>query len=422
MKNLIFVSYFSSIQGMVMAEWADDKLSVASSSFERTFLVTSIASEKKNHKNVVILRVPSLSWQDFSWELNELRNRRKHIPISIILYYPIPFIFGRIWDYLFAKVAKNSAARWSWAFSALPATLFLKIANPFSLVFCTGGATGGHLLGLLTKYFTRTQLFFEFQDPLLGSEMQRSSFNMRGILGLERKFVSNSVRSVFVTKNAADAAKKRHPELIDKILSIYPGASRFPEDFEPALIRKGVSIELIHMGTLYGARNLDNFFQAIDNLKRSGYENLDFVRILNLGAVYLENEQEYLARPDFQVLEVSNRRDALLRASKADALLLIQHSDSRSHETIPYKTYDYFNLTKPIFAVINNQELAEMLDPNYDFVSDSTSVESIQSALLELLEKQAHGFGIAKSRRNKYDIEQQFSQIFESSPNRDLSR
>jgi hypothetical protein len=416
MKDLIFVSYFSSIQGMVMAEWADDKLSVASSRFRRTFLITSIASGIKDHKNVRVLRVPSLSWKDFSWEMTELRKRRKFIHIFLILYYPIPFILGRIWDFLFNEVSKSSAARWSWAFSALPATLLLKFVYPSSLMFCTGGATGGHLLGLFTKYLTRTRLYFEFQDPLLGSEMIRSNFNFKGILSLEKRFIKNSVRTVFVTKKAAHAAVERHPELIGRISSIYPGAFNFQGDAATNLPSKNKTLELIHLGTLYGARNLDNFFRALDELKNSGHKAIDLVRVVNLGAVYIENQAEYLRRQDFQILQPSNRQDALLRASKADALLLIQHADSRSHETIPYKTFDYFNLSKPIFAVINNQELVDMLDPKYDFISDSTSVESIQSSLIKFLDSSVSSNVKVVSKRETYKIEEQFSQIFGHNP------
>jgi hypothetical protein len=422
MRTLIFVSYFSSIEGMVMAEWADDKLRVASTKFNRTILITSIASKIEHRENVIVFRVPSLSWRDFSWELLEMRKNERRWPLLLLLYFPLPYFLGRIWDYLFDKIAENSAARWSWAFSALPQILMLKIIHPSSYVFCTGGATGGHLLGLFTRCLTRTQLYLEFQDPLLGSEMVRSTFNSSGILKMEKLFISNSVQTVFVTKKAALSAKKRHPGLGSKITSVYPGAWKPQLDVEAKVAQRNEIIEVIHMGTLYGARNLDNFFHALDELKDIGYKNVERVRVTNLGALYLGNSDDYLLRPDFRVLEPSNRQNALKRALSADALLLIQHADSRSHETIPYKTYDYFNLNKPIFAVINNQELAEMLDPNYDFVSDSTSVESIQSALVELLERQAHGFGIAKSRRKKYDIEHQFSKIFESSPHQDLAR
>jgi len=413
MRTLIFVSYFSSIEGMVMAEWADDKLRVASTKFNRTFLITSIASKIEHQENVVVFRVPSLSWRDFSWELQEIRKNDRRWPLLLILYFPLPYFLGRIWDYLFDKITDNSAARWSWAFSALPQMLILKILHPSSYVFCTGGATGGHLLGLFTKYLTHTSLYLEFQDPLLGSEMVRSSFNSSGILNMERLFISNSVRTVFVTKNAAQSAIKRHPALESRIANIYPGAWKFQIDVETKVFRGNEMIEVIHLGTLYGARNLDNFFRALDELKDVGYKNVERVRVTNFGALYLENKDDYLMRQDFRVLQPTNRQDALIRASLADALLLIQHADSRSQETIPYKTFDYFNLSKPIFAVINNPELAEMLESEFDFVSDSTSVTSIRFSLMDFLDKSRREARRVRSLERTYLIEQQFSRIFE---------
>ena len=67
----IFVSYFSGIKGMVMSEWAEDKLLVSGSVFQKTYLITSVVSDKRTRDNVRVVRIPSLSWKDFSWELSE---------------------------------------------------------------------------------------------------------------------------------------------------------------------------------------------------------------------------------------------------------------------------------------------------------------------------------------------------------------
>lgn len=412
-KNLIFVSYFHGIDGMVMSEWAQDKLYVAESMFSRTFLITSFAGKTRPYSNVRIIRVPSLSWKDFSWELAEYCANNSTKSWTLVAWYPIAAIFGRVWDLAFRRISKNSAARWSWGMTALPATVLLKIAHPSATLFATGGATGGHLLGLLANLLSKVPLYLEFQDPLMGTEMVRTDVNSRLISKLEGVLISKSTRTVFVTNQAAKSALERHPEFSDKIVRIYPGAFQYPVIHEKLRLPKKSFIEMLHLGTLYGTRNLDNFFIALDNLRNYGYKNAHRIRVKNLGDIYLENKSAYSMRSDFEILPPRTRFGALLRALESDALMLVQHTDSRSNETIPYKTFDYLNLGKPIFGVIINPELNDLLNTNSHFLAKATSVESIEETLKQFL----NSFDLVEKSsspiKSEFKIETQFARIFD---------
>ena len=74
----------------------------------------------------------------------------------------------------------------------------------------------------------------------------------------------------------------------------------------------------------------------------------------------IQKMEDYKARKDFQLIPERGRLDALRIASHADILLLVQHTDKRSAETIPYKIYDYLNLNKPIIALTLNQEITNL--------------------------------------------------------------
>ena len=411
-KSLIFVSYFYGIDGMVMSEWVEDKLLVAESQFPKTYLITSFAGKDRTRANVRVFKVPSLSWKDYSWELSEYARNNESKSKVLRIWYPIAATFGRVWDVAFAKISTNSAARWSWGFTALPVALCIRIINGGSILFATGGATGGHLVGLLTNLITKVPLFLEFQDPLLGSEMVRSNLNSKLISKLEGFFISKSTRTVFVTKRAASASIERHPKFSAKIAHIYPGAWRFPAIQQMQKISENHFIEILHLGTLYGARNLDNLFIALDRLKNSSYKNADRVRVKNLGDIYLENKSDYLMRPDFEILPSRTRTLALQRALDSDALLLVQHADARSSETIPYKTFDYLNLGKPIIGVINNPELEDLLDNDKHFLADATSVESIQSTLEEFFTNFDLIQNYSNHPKSDFNIERQFERIF----------
>ena len=169
--------------------------------------------------------------------------------------------------------------------------------------------------------------------------------------------------------------------------------------------RKEINIanfELLHLGTLYGARNLDFLFKAIDEL-----DNLSVkFKVVNVGAVYCENLPYYLSRDDFEYISTMTRKDALIRASKSSCLLLVQHADSRSEETIPYKTYDYLNIGIPILGLLNNDELTRLLTERGHMVASSLSIKSIKRSLSSLA-KQAE---INKGNRS-LNIKKQFMDV-----------
>jgi glycosyltransferase involved in cell wall biosynthesis len=265
---------------------------------------------------------------------------------------------------------------------------------------------------LIANIFKKSPTFLEFQDPLMGSEMKRSKFNKMMVAKLEKVFISRSTKTIFVTKAAAKAALDRNPDLKGKISAIYPGAVKFPSEPIHSHHFSGDKIEFLHLGTLYDARNLDNFFKALDNLREQGVENAQKIIVKNLGDCYLGNIRDYIERVDFEILEPRSRIEAIKRASEAQALLLVQHSDSRSSETIPYKTYDYLNIGRPIFALINNPELNEMLTSKSHYVASDISTDSIQTTLVRFLADLDSLQKIHLGRDVGFHIEEQFDQIF----------
>jgi len=94
-----------------------------------------------------------------------------------------------------------------------------------------------------------------------------------------------------------------------------------------------------------------------------------------------------------------------------DALIIIQHTDSRSQETIPYKVYDYLNLNMPIIGIINNTELTDILVANSSIIADTNSISSIMSGIKELVSK-IDSKSYVNFNRIDFDISEQFNLIF----------
>ena len=262
--------------------------------------------------------------------------------------------------------------------------------------------------------FSNICLLLEFQDPLLGAEMVRTQLNARAIFKLEDLFIATSCKTIFVTKKSTESAKLRHPKSQSKIECIYPGSWEFIGSVDrPGQSKIPETIEFLHLGTLYGSRNLNNLFAAMDQLRIEKYPYAERIHITNLGDIYSEHLAEYESRKDFTLLSPVPRVNALLRAQSASFLLLVQHTDGRSAETIPYKTYDYFNVGRPVFAIINNSELESLIRERGGYVADSKSVNSIKETMKLMINDMVNGNSIGNSKSQEIDIRIQFAKLLD---------
>ncbi len=385
--DILFISYFTGIRGMVMAEWADDKIRVLESLNLQTIVITGISSGCVNSTKTRYIKIPPVSWREFQFEKSQIQDSSPGLAVLVILFTPIAFIFGKMFDFLTRRVITNeNPARWSWAFSSLPITTYFRFRHNVSKVFATGGALSAQLLGSLIPLRGKSSLYLEFQDPIVGNEIVRTERNQYLMSRLEEFLIKRSTKSYFVTRAAMNSAISRHPNLTCKISFLYPGSWRFATRDSQKKFKQR-STTLLHLGTLYGSRNMDNLFEAIDNLKNTREWQDEEIMIVNLGSLYLDNTNTYLRREDFKQIFEQSRFEALNIASTADALLLIQHKDNRSLETIPYKTYDYLNLGLPIMGITNNSELDSLIEDSGGVIANANSVPSIQASIDSLLTK-----------------------------------
>lgn len=400
-KSILFISYFTGFNGNCPAEWADDKLRVLENKNIRTIILTGLGSNAINTKYMKYCKIPSLSWDDFFHEKKMVfqNNNNKKI---IYLIFPIILLFGKLIQYATSLITqKGSGGKWSWAIITLFVALYFVITRKVEVVFCTGGPTSSHLVGSIIGKLTKARVINEFQDPLVGAKINSSNYKMKMTIYLEKFFIKNSIKTYFVTEKASKDAQNRYSDIKHKIDFKYPGAWNFNLKRQ-RLNNENRVFEFLHLGTLYGSRNLDNIFKALDEL----YEDNDIVKgeikILNLGSVYCETKDQYLRRDDFEIIEETGRINALKRANLANCLIIIQHNDNRSIETIPYKTYDYLNLQKPLLAIINNDEIVNLLNKNNN-ISENAHPDNI----IEIKEKIKKTVYLSKMKRKvtlKYNI------------------
>ena len=413
--KLIFISYFMGVKGNCPAEWADDKLRALNKTSTNIFVITSIQSKIRNYKNIKYFRVPSLSYSNFKYELEIFKkNNNNKIPLFLKFFYLLSLSFGSLFDLIMRLTVKSlTGSYWSWFIVAFPITLIIKFKYRINKIFTTGGPSSAHLLGTFIAFLVSgTNCICEHQDPIIGTYIKNKTSRKIAFI-LDRFYTRYASKIIYVTKKAAKSAIQRNPKQGYKIHSIYPGSWNFFK-FKKNQNRNNEDIEFLHLGTLYGTRNLDNLFSAIDYLKENNKDDkvIQSIKIVNCGDIYLDNKDDYLNRNDFELIRCKSRKDALIRASKSNYLLLVQHIDKRSQETIPYKFYDYLNLNIPIFAICNNNELEKLVLKSGGIISKASKTKSIIKSIRSLLDKKNISPFLNKSKL-KFDIQEQLSKAID---------
>lgn len=404
--------------GFSPSEWVEDKILSALDLGHSVTVITSFGSKLSSRDRLRVVKVRSISSRDYKIEQSQSSETRNGGMLRVVTSLASKTL-GRLFDFLAHRaLGQHSDGRYSWTFSAFPIvfkeTLRLK---PFA-VLATGGPSSAHLAAVIAGLLTGMRPILEFQDPFIGSEMRLVGRAQKMIRLVEGFLVRFSKKTVFVTEAAAFSCRNRNPFAASQVSCIYPGAYDYLSSIEDRrhLVASN-SIRLVHLGTLYGSRNLDSLFAALDELVSRGSIPANGFQLENIGSVYLPNRSNYDARSDTKLSEPVDRLQGLVRSMGADYLLLVQHADSRSLETIPYKFYDYLNTGKPVFLLHNNLELRTLVESYGGLAADINDHEAIKNALLQLWRKsagQSTDAREANGRKSPFISSEQLSQLLTS--------
>jgi hypothetical protein len=95
-----------------------------------------------------------------------------------------------------------------------------------------------------------------------------------------------------------------------------------------------------------------------------------------------------------------------------DYMLLVQHTDKRSNLTIPYKFYDYLNINKPMFGILNNQELEKIFKKNNYHYSNASNIFSIRNSLIKIYNEKKLNNILISRKLFKLDFQNQLTKLF----------
>ena len=400
MKSLLLISYYSTLNKGVMSNWVQDKLNILCE-FNKVTLITSITNPKIYKFNLQIIRVPSISPIRFIHELKSINSLVQKLKY-IVLYGPIIFSIGFI--YLFFErviLRREGGGIWSFTPIATLVSYYLLVVKKIKIVYSTGGPASAHLVNVIISKLHSHHSIVELQDPLVGEEIGHNVISSKMLLKLERIILMSVDKIVYNTKTAYNQAKKRYPSA-KNIRHVYSSSFNYNLKNSNAISHEKNKLKLVHLGTLYSTRNFNNLIPAICK------ENIKNLKLINVGYVTNENiKQSNCVKVTYED-EVS-RFDALRILDKNDIALLIQHTDNRSKTTIPYKTWDYLNSNKLIFALTNNRELDDLLMEHGHITANVKDSKDIQLKIRYLVNNYnslANGI-----KANKYDFEKQTNQI-----------
>jgi len=381
--SVILVSYWSNEEDIVCSDWLQDKVAAFRELGFTVALITSMGSTLESSEGLDVIRVAT-RYSASTWRLEQARHKNSAADSGIPI---ITLVFGTALDAAFKILAGNvSWGKWFWGPSAaLAIHKKTRELNP-DLVFITGGPSGAHFAGLLARMVKRFKLVLEFQDPFIGSQFKASKLAFAVLAVIERLFLKKSDLVVVTSKGSLEAMSRRNPEHSHRIVNVYPGSpsgKSAPMGSEP--IRQSPELGLTHFGTLYGSRNFSLILELVQQSKN--YPKQSLIRLVNYGHVEAELAETYERLENVVLRQPVPRSEVLNHMASASGLLLIQHQDSRSDETVPFKLYDYTKTSRPIFALIANEELRELLDHDLCFVvSYSDSFDFQLSQFLLFLE------------------------------------
>jgi len=375
---------------MACAQHLDDRLPWLEAAGVTPLLVSGACGERwpgRAHR-----RIPSIAPSGIRFELRHWLRRRisrlwlRKITGALVTLPCLPF-------YLLEKLILDLDSQWSWfPLAALSGLLLCRKHRP-AVIYSTGGPASAHLAAAFVSRWSGIPWVAEFQDPLIYPDLRRGRRSKWLYRRLERLVAQRANRVVFLTNSACQSFTQR-TGAAGKVSAVYPGAD--PDRVSHAPYHKGKVCRLAHFGSLAGSRNLQGFFQALDQVLRNHPGWREQVEIHLYGHTDRSTRDWLVQSPLAALIHNHGRRprqEARTAMAQSDVLLLAHNMDTFSVGTIPFKLYEYLFAFRPIFALIyKNQELRTILQERGHFVAEAGDTLDIERGIGQIMDYWHDGF------------------------------
>lgn len=180
---------------------------------------------------------------------------------------------------------------------------------------------------------------------------------------LERFVVNRADRVVFVSEaNRVEFAEHYGPALSSKFEVVRNGCDVTEFEQVQPVRRPSDRFVLLHAGSLYGGRTPAPLLEALSEAIRDGDIDPQGVRVRFLGPNALDDTHATCERLGLggvvEFVPRVPREEGLLAMASASCLLLLQPGHSVS---VPGKLYEYIATGRPIFAIAEEGETADVV-------------------------------------------------------------
>ena len=269
--------------------------------------------------------------------------------------------------------------------------------NPPDIVYSSAPPWTGQLVACVLAARLRRPWVADFRDPWarLPWRENRPWIVRRAAALFEDVTVRRAAAVVFTTRRIRDDVAAHHDARLSTKYHVIANGCDL-EEFQTVDVRPQDSqFVLLHAGSLYGGRDPRSLMRAIATAARRGLLDPRRFRLRLLGTVALDGVDlprtcNELGIGDIvEVVPRMSRRDSLAEMTSASALLLMQQGHPLS---VPAKAYEYLASGRPILAIADEGETADLIrNSGGGMVISGRDEEQTVQALAELVRLPRHG-------------------------------
>ena len=402
-KKWLILSHGFNMDGRAASQTITDKIPyLLNAGIELSVIsaITGIKDHRFSHQQLIAWGPSAFRFDFRHWFANRFGRGLAYkiiTPLVSILLSPLILIEKLIWGY---------SSQWSWALPAYLLGLKLIRQGKVNLIYSTGGAWSAHLAGLWLKKKTGLPWIVEAHDPLvirenasdLGLQIPKEP-DARKRHWLEKQICRYADLVWWFTDGALEFAKKRNPEL-KKGLMIVPGANPPAVDsvLASASHRYTPHLNIAHFGSLADDRSLTQVLEVLPQFFQEFPQAKEQLTFHIYGASLDRKSKSWLDQSPYQqnvvehgrleldpVSGLTGRQRIAIKMQESDVLLLLHGNTEWCQEYIPSKLYDYFWISRPIWAITyKNSQLDKLIQERGGYISNSEQPNSIYTELTQV--------------------------------------
>lgn len=310
-----------------------------------------------------------------------------------------------------------------WAIGSFMKGLYIVIKENPNVILSTGPMHSSHIIGLFLKKTTRKKWIVEFRDPwTMNPFLSSKPFDFLDKIDniLEKIVLKNADRINVTSLEYKNQFLNKYKFIEEyKIVNIPNGFD--PDDFNNHKLEKNDKFTIVHSGNFYSERSSVVFIKAIIDLFNNNLLDCNNITVKFIGLLDDIGKQLIINSgfsDAFEIYGNVSHSKSINEICNADLLLLIPGPGSG---TIPGKFYEYLASKKPIFCMVNEGPVKEMiLENNLGSISNDNDIDEVKKKILilinDILTKKDSVKDINRllEKYSRINIARQMSEIFSS--------